>query len=81
MFFYYYLCDFNIILHFYKKTGHEKLYEKVKTIREEKKLSQDFMAHELSLSQSQYSRRERGDTIFNTDETLRLSKSLDVKVL
>src|SRR5690554_5537091 len=57
-----------------------KLHEKVKTIREDKKLSQDFIAHELGLSQSQYSRRENGEIKFDADEILQLSKTLDTKV-
>ncbi len=73
------LCDFNIILYFCEKNI-MKLHEKVKTIREEKKLSQDFIAHELGLSQSQYSRRESGEIKFDADEILQLSKTLDTKV-
>lgn len=57
-----------------------KLHERVKTIREEKKLPQDFIAHELGLSQSQYSRRESGEIKFDADEILQLSKTLDTKI-
>ncbi len=57
-----------------------KIHERVKIIREEKKLSQDFIAHELGLSQSQYSRRENGEIKFDVDEILRLSKALETKV-
>lgn len=57
-----------------------KIHEQVKVIRENKKLSQDFIAHELGLSQSQYSRRESGEITFNADEILQLSKTLDTKV-
>lgn len=52
------------------------LHERVKNIREEKRFSQDFIAHELGLSQSQYSRRESGEIKFNADEVLNLSKVL-----
>lgn len=57
-----------------------KLHERVKTIREEKKLSQDSVAHELGLSQSQYSRRESGEIKFDADEIFGLSKALNTKV-
>lgn len=57
-----------------------EIHERVKIIREEKKLSQDFIAHELGLSQSQYSRRENGEIKFDVDEILRLSKALETKV-
>lgn len=56
------------------------LHERVKNIREEKKFSQDFIAHELGLSQSQYSRRESGEIKFNADEVLNLSKVLTTHI-
>lgn len=34
---------------------------KVKLLREDKKISQEFISQELGLSQSQYSRRENGE--------------------
>src|SRR5690554_517031 len=79
MFSRYILWDFAIILYFYKKKD-MKLYEKIRTIREEKKLSQDAVAHELGLCQSQYSRREKGEIKFDADEILRLSKVLNATV-
>lgn len=57
-----------------------KLNEKVKIIREEKKLSQSYIAHELGLDQSQYSRREKGEIYFNPDEIIKLSFLLDTSI-
>ena len=61
MLFGYILCDLNIFLYFYKKIL-MKLHEKIKSIRENKRFSQDSIAYELGLSQSQYSRRENGES-------------------
>lgn len=57
-----------------------KLHERVKTIREQKRYSQEHIAHELGLSQSQYSRRENGEIKFDADEILQVSKILDTKI-
>jgi transcriptional regulator with XRE-family HTH domain len=57
-----------------------KLREKIKHVREERKLSQDFIAHELGLSQSQYSRRESGEIKFIAEEIIQLSKALETKI-
>lgn len=53
---------------------------KVKLLREEKKVSQEFIAHELGLSQSQYSRRENGEVKFVAEEIGKLAKLLEVSV-
>jgi transcriptional regulator with XRE-family HTH domain len=55
-----------------------KIYEKVKFYRETKRLSQENIAFELGLNQSQYSRRESGVIKFTAEEIEKLSKSLDV---
>jgi transcriptional regulator with XRE-family HTH domain len=55
-----------------------KLHEKVKYFREAKKLSQESIAIELGLNQSQYSRRENGSIKFNGEEIELLSKLLKV---
>jgi len=57
-----------------------QLHEKIKTIREDKKLSQSFIAFELGLDQSQYSRREKGEIDFTSKEILVLSEKLDTPV-
>jgi transcriptional regulator with XRE-family HTH domain len=56
------------------------VHEKIKIIREDKKLSQGFLAHELGLDQSQYSRREKGEIQFVPDEIVKLSKLLDTSI-
>jgi transcriptional regulator with XRE-family HTH domain len=57
-----------------------KLNDKVKLFRENKRLSQESIAFELGLSQSQYSRRESGNIKFNSDEVLKLTKILEVSL-
>ena len=57
-----------------------KLNQKVKAIREDKKLSQSFLAHELGLDQSQYSRREKGEIQFIPEEIIKLSHLLDTTI-
>lgn len=53
---------------------------KIKLLRENKKISQEFIAHKLGLSQSQYSRRENGEVKFIAEEVGRLAKLLEVSV-
>ncbi|GGF19064.1 helix-turn-helix domain-containing protein [Flavobacterium limi] len=57
-----------------------KLNQKVKLIRESKKISQIYLAHELGLNQSQYSRREKGEIQFNSDEIIKLSNLLETSI-
>lgn len=76
----YSLCGYNIKYYIYKKLNLMKLHEKIKHVREEKKLSQDFIAHELGLSQSQYSRRESGEIKFIAEEVSQISKALETKI-
>ena len=58
-----------------------KLHEKVKYYREAKRMSQDSVAFQLGLDQSQYSRRENGSIKFNSDEISQLCQVLDVTPL
>lgn len=58
-----------------------ELHEKVKFYREAKKLSQDSVAYNLGLDQSQYSRRENGSIKFNSDEISQLCQVLEVTPL
>lgn len=53
---------------------------KIKLLREDKKISQEFISHELGLSQSQYSRRENGEVKFVAEEIGKLAKLLEVSV-
>jgi transcriptional regulator with XRE-family HTH domain len=57
-----------------------KIHEKIKEIREFKKISQEVIAYELGLDQSQYSRRENGEIKFVVDEIELISKILDTKI-
>jgi transcriptional regulator with XRE-family HTH domain len=57
-----------------------QVHEKIRIIREDKKLSQGFLAHELGLDQSQYSRREKGEIQFVPDEIVKLSKLLETTI-
>jgi transcriptional regulator with XRE-family HTH domain len=57
-----------------------QLHEKIKSIREDKKLSQGYLAHELGVDQSQYSRREKGEIPFVPDELVKLSKLLGTTI-
>lgn len=57
-----------------------KVYERIKTYREHKKISQEAVSYNLDLSQSQYSRRESGEIPFTADEVEMLSSILDVKI-
>jgi transcriptional regulator with XRE-family HTH domain len=57
-----------------------KINEKIKELRKIRGISQDEVACELGLSQSQYSRREKGEIKFLVDEILKISKILKVSV-
>ena len=53
---------------------------KVKLLREKKKISQEYISHQLGLSQGQYSRRENGEVKFVAEEIGKLAKILKVSV-
>lgn len=72
------LCDSGIIYYFYKKNM--KIHEKIREIRENKKISQASLAYELGLEQSQYSRREKGEIQFIPEEIQKLSKLLETSI-
>jgi transcriptional regulator with XRE-family HTH domain len=57
-----------------------QLHEKIRSIRENKKLSQGYLAQELGLDQSQYSRREKGEIPFVPNEIVRISKLLETSI-
>jgi transcriptional regulator with XRE-family HTH domain len=58
-----------------------ELHENVKFYREAKKLSQDSVAYNLGLDQSQYSRRENGTIQFKSDEISKLCETLEISPL
>ncbi|MEY3198799.1 MAG: Helix-turn-helix domain [Bacteroidota bacterium] len=55
-----------------------KIFAQVKKYREIKGYSQENMAMDLGLSQSQYSRRENGIIQFTTKELIAIAEMLDV---
>ncbi|WP_278354083.1 MULTISPECIES: helix-turn-helix domain-containing protein [Bacteroidota] len=57
-----------------------KVYKRVKNLRENKKISQDSVAYELNLNQSQYSRRENGEIPFSAEEIEKLASVMDTKI-
>lgn len=57
-----------------------QLHEKIKSIREEEKLSQNYLAHQLGLDQSQYSRREKGEIPFVPNEIAKIAKLLKTSI-
>lgn len=56
------------------------LNKKIRALRIEKKISQSYIAHELSLEQSQYCRREKGEIHFSPDEIIKIAKLLATNV-
>jgi transcriptional regulator with XRE-family HTH domain len=57
-----------------------EIYKRVKSIRESKKISQDAIAFDLNLNQSQYSRREKGEIPFSAAEIEKIATILGVKI-
>lgn len=57
-----------------------QLHQIIKTIRENKKLSQVYLAYELGIDQSQYCRREKGEIQFVPNEIVKLSKVLEISI-
>lgn len=45
-----------------------------------KKISQEALAFELNLNQSQYSRRESGEIAFSSDEIVKLAQIFSLKI-
>jgi transcriptional regulator with XRE-family HTH domain len=58
-----------------------KLHEKIKYLRELKHLSQENIAFEIGINQSQYSRRENGNIKLTFDEICKLSIVLEVSII
>lgn len=65
-----------ILLHLKKITMN--LSEKVKFYRELKQMSQENLAFDLGINQSQYSRRESGRINFNSEEIYKLIRILEI---
>jgi transcriptional regulator with XRE-family HTH domain len=56
----------------------KKIHKNIRILRNLNELSQENIAYELGLSQSQYSRRENGVIEFSVSEILKLSKLFNV---
>lgn len=56
------------------------LKQKLIKKRKDQGLSQEEMAHELRMEQSQYSRRENGKTVISTKEWIEMAKILNTTV-
>lgn len=56
------------------------IQEKLRTLRKQKKMSQETMAKILSTDTSSYSRKENGKSKIHDDEWEKLAKALEVSV-
>lgn len=56
----------------------ENYIQNIKRIREQKGISQDYMAMELGISQSTYTKLERGEVNLYVDRLLKIAKVLNV---
>jgi transcriptional regulator with XRE-family HTH domain len=62
-------------------TRMELFLAKVRMARIVKSMSQEFIAHELGMSQSAYSKLEKGQTCLGFIQAIRLAKLLDIDLL
>lgn len=63
-----------------KLSTYMKANQIIKLKREEHKLSQESMAYELGITQSQYSKRERGELKFRFEEIVKAAKILLIEI-
>jgi transcriptional regulator with XRE-family HTH domain len=56
----------------------EKIINNIKTIRESKNFTEDYIAEQMGISQSSYNRKENGHSDFSLSEILKLGEVLDV---
>ncbi|MEZ4786849.1 MAG: helix-turn-helix transcriptional regulator [Flavobacterium haoranii] len=56
----------------------ENYIQNIKRIREQKGISQDYMAMELGISQSTYTKLERGEVNLYVDRLLKIAKVLNI---
>ena len=57
-----------------------KLHEHIKELRETRNIPQEAVAYDLGMSQSQYSRREKGEVNFLAKEITIIATALGVEV-
>jgi transcriptional regulator with XRE-family HTH domain len=58
----------------------EKVITNIKTIRETKNYSEEYMADKMGISQSTYNRKENGDGDFTLTELIKMADVLEVSV-
>jgi transcriptional regulator with XRE-family HTH domain len=58
----------------------EKIINNIKTIRESKNFTEDYIADKMGISQSTYNRKENGLTDFSLTELIKLGDVLEVSV-
>ncbi len=58
----------------------EKIISNIKTIRESKNLTAEYIAQQMGINQSTYTRKENGDTDFSLTELIKLGDVLEVSV-
>lgn len=56
----------------------EKILSNIKTIREAKDLSGEYLAAQMGISQATYSRKEKGEIDFSLNDLLKVSEVLEV---
>jgi transcriptional regulator with XRE-family HTH domain len=59
----------------------EKVISNIKTIRESKNYTTEYLATQLGISQSTYSRKENGDIEFSLPELVKVSEALEVPLV
>lgn len=59
----------------------DKIIHNIKTIRESKNLTADYIAQQMGISQSTYSRKEAGESDFSLPELIRLGDVLEVPLV
>jgi transcriptional regulator with XRE-family HTH domain len=58
----------------------EKILSNIKTIREAKDLSGEYLAAQMGITQATYSRKEKGEIDFSLNDLLKVSEVLEVPV-
>lgn len=64
----------------YRKSGIMKTHEKIRHFRELKKITQEDLAEQLSLSTSGYSKIERGETRLDIERLQKIADILEISV-
>jgi transcriptional regulator with XRE-family HTH domain len=59
----------------------DKVISNIKTIRESKNFTAEYLATQLGISQSTYSRKENGEADFTLPELVKVSEALEVPLV